>query len=85
MLSTIRQYLEAQQTASLAEIAQHVGADPGAVRGMVDRWVRKGMITRVPMACGGCTDCDPATIELYRWQGRTDVGESDRLPREAPK
>ena len=67
MLSTIKRYLEQQQTATLSDIAQHVDADPAAVRGMIEHWVRKGKICRVPVACGGCTQCDPATIETYRW------------------
>ena len=67
MLSTIRRYLEQQQTASLADIARHVDADPEAVEGMIDHWIRKGKVEVVPVACGGCTQCDLATIKIYRW------------------
>jgi len=67
MLSSIRRYLTESHTASLADISQHVGAEPDAVRGMLDHWVAKGKVCRIPMACGGCTQCDPATIETYRW------------------
>ncbi|MBT8240631.1 MAG: FeoC-like transcriptional regulator [Acidimicrobiia bacterium] len=67
MLSAIRKYLTQQRTASLADIASHVDADPDAVRGMLDHWVMRGKVCRIPMSCGGCTQCDPTTIETYRW------------------
>jgi hypothetical protein len=67
MLSTIGRYLERRHTASLADIAHHVDADPDAVEGMVDHWIRKGKVCEVPAACGGCTHCDPATVKIYRW------------------
>ncbi len=74
MLSTIRQYLEQRQTASLADIARHLDADPDAVRGMIDHWVQKGKVSEIPVACGTCTQCDPTTIATYRWLG--SVGSS---------
>lgn len=67
MLSSIRRYLTQQRTASLADISRHLDADPDAVRGMLDHWVVKGKVCRIPMQCGGCTQCDPLTIETYRW------------------
>ncbi len=69
MLSTIGHYLEQQHTASLADIARHVDADPDAVRGMIDHWVRKGRVCEVSVACGDCTQCDPTSIVIYRWVG----------------
>lgn len=67
MLSNVKRFMEQRGTASLADIAHHVDADPDAVRGMVEYWVAKRRICEVPVACGGCTQCDPATIETYRW------------------
>ena len=67
MLSNVGRFLEDRGTASLADIARHLDADPGAVRGMLDHWVRKGKVCQVPLACGGCTECDPTTVEMYRW------------------
>lgn len=66
MLTAVRDAVEARPAVSLADVASRVGAHPGAVRGMLDVWVRKGVIRRVPTPCGGCTDCDPATIEMYQ-------------------
>jgi predicted ArsR family transcriptional regulator len=67
MLSAIRKYLSQHHTASLDDIARHLDAEPDAVRGMLDHWVIRGKVCRIPTACGGCTQCDPTTIETYRW------------------
>jgi hypothetical protein len=70
MLTTIRRYLEHHHTASLADIARHLDADPAAVEGMIDQWIRKGKVSEVPVACGGCTQCDLAAVKTYRWLDR---------------
>ncbi|MES9969337.1 MAG: FeoC-like transcriptional regulator [Candidatus Thiodiazotropha sp.] len=70
MLSTIRDYLSKRGEATLAEIALHVDAQPDAVRGMLEQWMRKGRVERRKMeaACGtSCNRCDPAAMELYVW------------------
>ena len=69
MLTRIRRYLELHRTASLADISQHLDADPAAVEGMLGQWIRKGRVCEIPVACGGCTHCDPAIIKTYRWLG----------------
>jgi len=73
MLVAIRSFLQGHGSASLADIAHHLDADPDAVRGMVDHWVRKGKVGVVPVACGGCTQCDIATIETYCWLDSSEV------------
>ncbi|MEW8552066.1 MAG: FeoC-like transcriptional regulator, partial [Candidatus Thiodiazotropha endolucinida] len=40
MLSTIRDYLSRRGQATLAEVALHVDAEPEAVRGMLQQWIR---------------------------------------------
>ena len=77
ILSDIRHYLEQRGQATLADIATHFDAEPDAVRGMLQLWIRKGKI-RKQMAtgsCGGsCTQCDPATTEIYVWNElRSDI------------
>ncbi|MES9849194.1 MAG: FeoC-like transcriptional regulator [Candidatus Thiodiazotropha sp.] len=70
MLSTIRDYLSRRGQATLAEIALHVDAEPEAVRGMLQQWMRKGRVEqrKVEAACGtSCNRCDPAEMELYVW------------------
>lgn len=70
MLSNIRDYLVKRGQATLMEIALHVDAEPDAVRGMLQQWVRKGSVEqrKVEAACGSsCHRCDPASMELYVW------------------
>ncbi|MCM8856758.1 MAG: FeoC-like transcriptional regulator [Candidatus Thiodiazotropha sp.] len=71
MLSNIRDYLAKRGQATLMEIALHVDAEPDAVRGMLQQWVRKGRVEqrKVEAACGSsCNRCDPASVELYVWR-----------------
>jgi predicted ArsR family transcriptional regulator len=73
MLSAIKEYLAQRGQATLADIALHVDAEPDAVRGMLQQWVRKGRVERrkVEAACGtSCHRCDSAAMELYVWLDR---------------
>lgn len=67
MLSAIRAFMQERGTASLTELSIHLEADPGAVRGMIDVWRRKGRMVQLPLPCGGCTQCDTGTTEIYQW------------------
>lgn len=70
MLTTLKTYLQARPAASLSALASHVGADPDAVRGMLEHWLRKGKVRRTAGArCGGCDSCAAADIEFYEWIG----------------
>ncbi|VAW72807.1 hypothetical protein MNBD_GAMMA14-1043 [hydrothermal vent metagenome] len=76
ILSDIRHYLEARGQATLADIALHFDADPDAVRGMLEVWIRKGRLHRhrATAACGSsCHQCDPAATEIYVWGAGTDA------------
>jgi hypothetical protein len=69
ILSQIRDYLRERGQASLRELALRFDTDPDALRGMLAHWVRKGRVSRqtVGTSCGGCTQCDPAAMEIYLW------------------
>ena len=70
ILSELRDHLRQRGQASLLELAQHFDAEPEALRGMLEHWIRKGQVRRHQAggACGGgCTQCDPASLELYQW------------------
>ena len=72
ILSQIRDYLAGRGQATLAEIALHFDAEPDAVRGMLEQWVRKGRVEqrKTEPACGTtCSRCDSAAMELYVWRG----------------
>lgn len=71
LLSRLTEYLERQGRASLAEIAVGVGAEPGALRGMLELLERKGRIRRLPPAsrCGNCSGCAQGAADVYEWAG----------------
>ena len=73
ILSQIAAYIEKRGQASLADIALHFDADPDAIRGMLDVWVRKGRIVRLDSQAGcgtSCTQCDSNATEVYAWGAR---------------
>ena len=74
ILSDIRRYLEQRGQATLADIALHFDADPNAVRGMLNVWIRKDKVHKkmATASCGGsCTQCDPEATEIYVWTEST--------------
>lgn len=74
ILSDIRRYLQQRGQATLADIALHFDADPDAVRGILEVWIRKDKVYRkmATASCGGsCTQCDPAATEIYVWSEST--------------
>ena len=71
ILQQVGDYLKQKGQATLADIALHVDADESAVRGMLERWVRKGLVERRALASGcgsSCDKCAPAATELYVWK-----------------
>ncbi len=70
ILAEIKNYLMTRGRAPLSDIALHLESDPQAVRGMLDRWVHKGKVRKLPInsSCGrSCKECDPDTTEIYEW------------------
>jgi hypothetical protein len=70
ILADIKTYLMKRGRAPLSDIALHLGSDPDAVRGMLDRWMRKGKVRKLlaNTSCGNrCNACDPAANEIYEW------------------
>lgn len=71
ILQQVRDYIKQRGQATLADIALHVDADESAVRGMLQRWIDKGLVERQMLAssCGSsCDKCAPAATELYVWK-----------------
>ncbi len=76
ILSEVRDYLQQRGLASLSDISVRFDADPEAVRGMLDIWVRKGRIYKrmATDSCGSsCNQCNSAATELYFWGGTQEV------------
>ncbi len=70
ILSDLRGYLKAQKRVALKDMQDRFNIEADALRGMLDLWVTKGYVKRLPSgtACSsGCCQCDPALTELYEW------------------
>ena len=70
ILAEVKRYLKTRKQATLADIALHCDAEPDAVRGMLEQWIRKGKVTRqlAGKSCGTtCNQCTQATVEIYVW------------------
>ncbi|MCP5426021.1 MAG: FeoC-like transcriptional regulator [Gammaproteobacteria bacterium] len=72
ILAELRDYLKTRQRAALTDMANHFKSEPDALRGMLDKWVSKGRVEKLPegTACGGgCCKCGPGATEIYEWKG----------------
>lgn len=70
ILSDLRSYLKEQRRAALADLVAHFNIDADALRGMLDKWISKGKVRKLPLtpSCGtSCCQCDSALTEIYEW------------------
>lgn len=70
ILSDLRSYLQQHRRVALSDLVNHFGTDADALRGMLNKWVSKGKVRKMPLesSCGtSCCKCDPALTELYEW------------------
>lgn len=80
MLGSVRDLVRCQGLVSLQEVALATGVPTEVARAMLQKWVAKGRVEALPMppACIGCSLCDSAPRELYRWRDahtETEGGE----------
>ena len=72
ILSELKVYLRERGRAPIGDLANRFDADPEAIRGMLDVWIRKGRVKRLNAEagdCGGCSKCDAFDLEIYEWRG----------------
>jgi hypothetical protein len=70
ILSDIKRYFAERRMASLADLSVHFGVEPDAMRGMLEQWIRKGRLNKLPqgVACQGCCEaCNSDKLEIYQW------------------
>lgn len=70
IISELSQYLRDNHRAALRDLSYRFDADPDAVRGMLGTLERKGRVRKLPAntPCGGgCSSCDPTSVEIYEW------------------
>jgi hypothetical protein len=67
--SDVKHYLSEHRQATLQEIAVHFDAEPAAVEGALDLWLRKGKVTRrAAPKCSGCNQCSAGAVMIYQWE-----------------
>ncbi len=70
ILSELRNYLKEHKRVTLNDLVLHFDIEADALRGMLEKWIKKGKLQRIPVnsGCGSsCHKCDPALTELYEW------------------
>ncbi|TCS64347.1 FeoC-like transcriptional regulator [Varunaivibrio sulfuroxidans] len=73
ILSDLKSYLSKRKRAPIGDLVNRFDAEPDALRGMLDHFIRKGQARRLDSdggACGGCQKCAPLTVEIYEWTGK---------------
>lgn len=72
ILSELKTYLSANRRVPIGDLVNRFDTSPDAIRGMLDVFIRKGRLRRVPTGggdCSGCTKCAAFTLEIYEWMG----------------
>ena len=72
ILTQVRDYLKSRGQAPLRDMALDFNMEQDALRPIVEQWVIKGKVAKLPQGTncgGGCHSCAPETIELYQWIG----------------
>jgi len=70
ILKELKNYVQSNKQVSLTDIAIHFDAEPEAVKGMLDFWIRKGKIKHYSSAdvCGSSCSCSQKdSNDLYEW------------------
>ncbi len=70
ILSELRDYLQTHRRVALQDMAYRFDTDQDALRGMLQKWISKGRVKKLPtgsVCSNGCSKCDSASVELYEW------------------
>ena len=70
ILSDIKRYFSDRSAASLSDLSLHFSVEPDAMRGMLEQWIRKGRLRKLPegTSCSSCCDgCNSESLEIYEW------------------
>lgn len=73
ILSDLKSYLAARRRAPIGDLVNRFDAEPDAIRGMLEHFIRKGQARRLDGSedtCGGCQKCAPLASEIYEWTGK---------------
>ncbi|MEX3010956.1 FeoC-like transcriptional regulator [Hoeflea sp. TYP-13] len=69
MLKSLKDYMVRYGRVELGQLARHVGAEPGAVEGMLDQLIRKGRVRKVDCGtgCKAASCCAMASVAIFEW------------------
>ena len=70
ILIEIKNFFSRQRMASLSDLSIHFGVEPDALRGILDQWIRKGKLRKLPhgKSCKKCCEaCNSDHTEIYEW------------------
>jgi len=70
ILSEIKRYFLRQHVVSLSDLSVHFRVEPEAMRGILEHWIRKGKLRKLPQntPCPNCSEaCKSEKLELYKW------------------
>ena len=70
ILTEIKNFFSRQRMVSLSDLSIHFGVEPDALRGILDQWIRKGKLRKLPQgkSCKGCCEaCNSDNTEIYEW------------------
>lgn len=72
LLAELNTYFAENRRVCMSDLVNRFNASPQALRGMLDMLMSKKRIARIEVKtdCGGCSKCDPNSLEIYEWQGR---------------
>ncbi|MBN2419427.1 MAG: FeoC-like transcriptional regulator [Deltaproteobacteria bacterium] len=71
ILTEIKQYMMKNRAVSLTDLSVRFNVEPDAMRGMLDQWIKKGRIIKLPEGsrCPNCcAGCDSGYMEIYEWK-----------------
>jgi len=72
IFAEVQRLLAEHQRLALHEMAQALGVEREALRGMLERLERAGRVRRLPSGspcAGGCSQCNPFQVELWTLAG----------------
>jgi hypothetical protein len=70
ILLDIKKYFSQQRAASLNDLSLHFSVEPDAMRGLLEQWIRKGKLRKLPQgdSCPSCCEgCNSDKLEIYEW------------------
>lgn len=71
ILTEIQTYLSEHHQVALIDLENHFHISGDALRGMLQKLVRKGRVKKVATPqCSHCNECEPDCLEFYQWLGK---------------